>query len=437
MGLFFTVIYLLYMLGAPAAWLPFLVGTGMQIYLSAVACVSTLPRLLNGSLIRHTPQVLTFGGFFSIVVLSPLLQRWFGGVLGAFREQVPYIVLLFLVRVNCDTTARRKSLILALLLLITALAAVGAYNYHAHQGDLENKFIFRHHLSEEVEGADESDLQWDFRLKAQGILDDPNDFAQAMLVTIALSTVFWGQGVLSNIFLVLVPGSILLYGIYLTHSRGALVAIVITMIVVLHRRLKIWGASLAGLALASGLVFMRFTGGRQISIASGTDRLDIWSDGLYLLKHSFGLGIGYNFFVDNVGHTAHNSILLVAVETGLLGLALFAATIVICFTQLNRIARPVDGSPPDAVLAHESRCYEAAFAAYLATSWFLSRAYNPLPYLLVGLVATLAFQRAEAAPDAPLLPSWLKIAWNTGIVAFVSLACIYAMVRLRSVGSLH
>lgn len=431
MGLFLTLIYLLYMLGSPAVWLPFLAQVSFQIYLSALAGVASLPRLLNGSLFRHTPQVAVFSGLFFVVVCSPLLKGWAGGVVGAFREQVPYFVVLFLVRVNCDTTGRRKALVFALLLLMVALTLVGAYNYHSHMDDPDNKFVYRQNASGVSDEADDENITWDYRLKAQGLLDDPNDFAQAMLVTIALSTLFWGQNKVSNFFLVLAPAAVLFYGIYLTHSRGALVAIVVTVMVVFRRRLKLWGAALVGIMAAAGLVFMRFTGGRQISVSSGADRLELWSEGLYLFKHSFGMGIGFHNFADEVGHTAHNSILLVATETGVLGLTLFIAVWVICFTQLNRIVQPADGSTQDPVIAHEARSLEAALAAYLATSWFLSRVYNPMPYLLVALVATLAFQVAERTPDTPLLPSWPIIARNSLIIGPVCLAAIYILVRLR------
>ena len=177
---------------------------------------------------------------------------------------------------------------------------------------------------------------------------------------------------------------------------------------------------------------MRFAGGREISVSSGADRLEIWSEGLYLFKHSYGLGIGYHNFADEVGLTAHNSFLLVATETGILGLTLLMALFVICFTQLNRIVHPADGSAPDPVFAHEARSLEAALAGYVATSWFLSRVYHPIPYLLVGLVATLAFQVAERSPDAPLLPSWLVVVRNSVILAPACLAVIYILVRLRA-----
>jgi hypothetical protein len=433
MGLFLTVVYLLYMLAAPAAWLPFLLQASVQVYVSALASVATLPRLLNGSLFRHTPQIVVFGGFFGVLVCSPLLERWAGGVLVAFREQVPFLLVLFLLRVNCDTAARRKVLIGSLLLLMTTLTLVGSYNYHAYPDDPENKFVFRQNTHEDQDVTGESEIKWDYRLKAQGLLDDPNDLAQALLVTIALSAVFWGQNKLANLLLVIAPGSILLYGIYLTHSRGALVAMAVTIVVVARRRLRLWGAALAGILSAAALVVMRFAGGREISVSSGVDRLDLWAEGLSLFKHSFGLGIGYHNYADEVGQTAHNSLLLVATEAGLLGLTLFLAIFVISFTQLNRVVTPPDGSAPDPVLAHEARCYEAALAAYLGTAWFLSRAYNPMPYVLVGLAAPLAFQAAEGAPDAPLLPSWPVLVRNSVILAPACLGVIYIMVRLRAI----
>ena len=103
---------------------------------------------------------------------------------------------------------------------------------------------------------------------------------------------------------------------------------------------------------------------------------------------------------------------------GFLGLTLFLAVFVICFTQLNRVVTPPDGSAPDPVLAHEARAATRRRLAPISLpAWFLSRAYNPMPYVLAGLVAALAFQDAERAPGAPLLPPWPVIVRNSVILA--------------------
>ena len=298
----------------------------------------------------------------------------------------------------------------------------------AAQDDV-NEFVFRQGLDDDSNGT----VGVDYRLKAQGLLDDPNDFAQAMLLGIVLLTVLWGSNWVTNFFGVILPGGILLYGIYLTHSRGALVAMAITLAVALRKKLKLWGSIAFAFLLAAGMLAARFTGGRQISVGSGADRLELWSEGLYLLKHSRLLGIGYHNFADQVGLTAHNSLLLVATETGVLGLIVFISGFVICFYQIFRLTRALTEMGGQERLLRELRSYELALTAYLSSSWFLSRAYNPIPYLLIALVACVVAQQAELHPDWELTPSW-PVWLRTSVLASVgALALIYAMVRLRTV----
>jgi hypothetical protein len=131
--------------------------------------------------------------------------------------------------------------------------------------------------------------------------------------------------------------------------------------------------------------------------------------------------------------TAHNSFLLVAVETGLLGLVLWVSVFVISFDQLNRVVTPTDGTPPDPVLRRDAVCLEVALTAFLATSWFLSRAYQPVSFLLVGLLGGLVYQESLRRPDAALMPPWRSCLIRSLVASVASLVLLYVMVRLRTV----
>jgi O-antigen ligase len=263
-----------------------------------------------------------------------------------------------------------------------------------------------------------------------------------MLVTIMLSTMLWGDNRFSNFVRVILPIGVLIGGIYLTHSRGALVALAVTLAVALRRKLKLWGSAVFAVLFAGGLFAARFTGGREISMESGADRLSLWSEGLNLLKGSHFLGIGYRNFADEIGMTAHNSILLVATETGLLGLLLFLAVISISFLQLRNLYSMVKLSAPqhglaervvDGEVLRELRACELALTAFLASSWFLSRAYHPLPYLLVGLTAALVAEQGDLHPDWELSPRWTTWLWTSVAASVGAIALVYLMVRLRAV----
>jgi hypothetical protein len=431
MGLFFTVLYLLYMFASPASWIPELTTAKVEVILAVLAVLATVPRMLNRSLFHRTPQIFIFILFFLLVVASPILGGWFGGVPGAITEQAPYLLVLFLVRLNCDTIGRRRVLLGTFALLLTVIAAVGTYNFSKDPENPDNKFVF----DQGVEDQDSDTKIVDYRLKAQGLLDDPNDFAQSMLVSIVLLSALWDTSMARNLFGVIVPSAILFLGIYLTHSRGALVAVAIVLAVAFRRKLKLWGsiafAALMGLAMFAA----KFAGSRSISINSGIDRLDLWSEGLTLLKQSHLLGIGLHNFADEVGMTAHNSLLLVATETGMLGLVLFMSVIVITYYQLNRLRASIisTNAPDTAPVLREIRAYELALTGYLATGWFLSRAFHPMPYLLVGLIASLVGEYSDLNPDWELTPRWPTWLRTSLAASVLSLVLIYVMVRLRAV----
>ena len=72
-----------------------------------------------------------------------------------------------------------------------------------------------------------------------GFLADPNDFAQALLMVLPMLGLAWRPGrAFRNFVLVLIPGAILLYAVYLTHSRGALVGLAVMLFMAARQR---WG----------------------------------------------------------------------------------------------------------------------------------------------------------------------------------------------------
>jgi hypothetical protein len=72
---------------------------------------------------------------------------------------------------------------------------------------------------------------------------------------------------------------------------------------------------------------------------------------------------------------------------------------------------------------------------FLATSWFLSRAYRATPFIALGLATVLA-QLDWKRRHARLLPPTRDWVRRTVVIGFCLLAAIYAMVKLeRLVGA--
>jgi len=427
MGLLFTFAYLAYMLASPVSWFPGLAATNVQMYIVLIALLATVPKVRTEGAFRHTPQMTVAAVLFLWLVCSPLTHLWFGGALKAFTEQFPFIVLLFLLRINCARAISRRRLVTGLVLLMTALTAVGIYQYQVNPDVPDNKFVLRYSV------GDMENAHVIYRLKGQGLLDDPNDFAQILLICAMLSTLFWSDSKLLNLIRVVVPLCILFYGVFQTHSRGALVAIAAAIASSLRKKLKLWGSVLVAMLVVGGLLAVNFTGGREVSVEGGMDRLDIWSDGLGLLKQTYFMGVTYGQFSEQIGITAHNSVLLVAAELGLLGLILFVALWVLSFIQVNRIRVAASGAAPELPVLRESRALELALVAFVTTSWFLSRAFTAAPFMLIGLVAGFVAEQGERSDKLELTPRWPVWLRTSILISMAALAVIWAMVRFRGV----
>ncbi len=431
MGLILTLIYFLYMYVSPATWIPWLSTITVQPFMAALASLCTIPRFLTRSPFKVSPPLLLFAAFCIIVIISPVFHGWFGGVTETFYAIVIPAFFLFLIPLNVDTSARRKIVVLALFCSMLGLSLAGIREYHL--APEESKFVMVEGIDVDDEAPATEDRPILYRLKAQGLIDDPNDFAQMLLVTVSLSFIWWSRKWLTNILFVLAPASILLYAVYLTHSRGALVAIVVMVAVAFRRRLRLLGSVTLAAAMAIALLLSKFTGGREVGMTGGADRLDLWSDGWEMFKQSPLYGHGFGSYVDTMNIAPHNSVILVAVELGLIGLVVWVSIFVLSFAQLNRIVTPSDGTPPDPTLRQHAVCLETALAAFLATSWFLSRAYYPTSFVLVGLVGGLVYQESVRRPGADLMPPWRTcILWSLAASA-AALALVYVMLRLQKV----
>jgi O-antigen ligase len=141
----------------------------------------------------------------------------------------------------------------------------------------------------------------------------------------------------------LVAMAVVTLGLFVTMSRGAVVALAVMLLIFLYRMRA--GAKLIGpvavmallLTLMPSGFFVRF---QQAAESGGSGRLDIWRVGLAAFKHYglFGAGLhnfpfAYTAYAGEAPHfkginrDAHNIYLCIAVETGIVGLLLFAAAV--------------------------------------------------------------------------------------------------------------
>jgi O-antigen ligase len=399
---------------------PGLADYRIQWIVGILAMLATLPALLITREVRLGKQAALMAAFTGFVLVSWAPHGWLGGTIVALQKFLPLGIVFFLTAFAVRSVKHFKLLRLCLLAVTFYLLRRGFSDYFWNPEG--SPFV----MIQTEYGVTNS------RLQGLGILGDPNAFGQFLLAMLPL--LFVGvarQGWLKRTFVVWPSSALVLAGIYLTHSRGALIGLVALVGLLARARMKSIGGALAAAVVAIVLLASGFSGGRSVSISGGMDRLDIWSDGLGMFKSSPIWGIGFNGFTELSSSTAHNSFLLCAVELGLIGCFLWVGLLLVSVWQLRRIANATANEGSDPELRTSANAVLFSLTAFLVPGFFLSETYAPMLYLLLGMSAAIARLEMERT-GTELLPAGNHWALNTVMACVGSMALVYGMVRLRA-----
>jgi hypothetical protein len=430
----------------------------IELILAFLVVGFSLPKLA-GSIVLKTTQSLALIGLMLAVFLSVLIgAHWLSGAVSAVLTFIPCAFAYYLTCLHCNTKKRLQVLVLFLFIVCLFVIANG-YSELAHgvpnsveseQGFSESPYLLA--MDNDTGGII-------YRLRGLGEINDPNDFGQLLVCVTPLIFIFWKpKRSFRNIFFVLVPLSALLFGTYLTHSRGALLALMAIVIVAAKRRIGLLPALVVGAGVFAASMAMHFTGGREISAEAGSDRTALWGDGLQILKSHPIFGVGLGGFADNCdkcGHTAHNSLVVCAAELGSFGLLFWCFFIFPAVRNVLVIASPKKVSEAEAIQIDEEtslqnrikfettdkaeinrlgRLLLLSLTGFFVTAWFLSRAYILTLFLLGGMVEVvyeMALRRGMVAPRLPLARTVLYSACLAGALVLLM------YVLLRTVNILH
>lgn len=338
-------------------------------------------------------HLLMLGGLMLAIAASQVMQGWVGGAVAALAGFSTSSMLFVLAALNLTSSQRVAAAAKVLALSVLSMAVVGIFSYHT--GWNVEKLVLAQNTYDEtldpdiapeqgVAPASDTSGRYLWRLHALGFLQDPNDFAQAMIVSLPLLlSAYQPRRPMRNLMTIALPAAIFLYAIALTHSRGALVGLGAMLFFGARRILGTTRTLLVAAALILGALATSFGGGRAFSAQeeSAGDRIDAWYAGFMMFKSSPVFGIGYNNFTDHHVLTAHNSFVLCLAELGLFGYAFWMGMIVLAFIGLQRArAAAADNSN---IALHE--LLATSLVGFLACAWFLSRTYQPTLYLLLAM----------------------------------------------------
>src|SRR6202022_40482 len=121
-------------------------------------------------------------------------------------------------------------------------------------------------------------------------------------------------------------------------------------------------------------------GDDSIDASSSRHRIDMWAEGLEMIKYNPVLGIGKGRFADYTGSLiAHNVFVQNMGETGLIGLFIWVAVVYTSFKPLPLALHHTEVISTG--LASLSRALFVSSTGYLAASFFISTDLEPF-YIL-------------------------------------------------------
>jgi O-antigen ligase len=465
MGFLLTVFYFLLSYLTPVG----VFGWSVQpLRLELLVAITLLPicmARLPCSFLLSAPQ---FGSVIAVALLvfwsTMANSLWVGGATHSFLEFIPWAFSYVLVCLFVDSVRRLKLVALLLIGICIWVLAHGAIDLlrglpesgppiSPFTGSVDVRLWNSLHPFLYVERA--STAGWIYRIRAPlGEINDPNDFAQLMLCALPLVFLFWRKKAwIRNAVFTLLPAGALIFGIYLTHSRGALIGLVAITVVATHRRLGTIPAILLAMGLFAAAMATGFTGGRQISIASGSDRTALWSQGLTLVKEHPFFGVGYEQFAENVGHTAHNSIVVCVAEIGILGFYFWCAFLftslrnVMILSSRRRLCEPTEDTRANSPRLRLDRANEPldkalvnrvafllllSLTGFLVAGCFLSRAFVMTFFVLGGLIDVLYEMARAHGMVSPRLTLSRTMIYSIGTMVCL-LSSVYLILRVINI----
>jgi putative inorganic carbon (HCO3(-)) transporter len=272
------------------------------------------------------------------------------------------------------------------------------------------------------------------RITYSGIFNDPNDMGLLFVVCIAFILYLpeTTTSKLARLALVAALGW-LLYGIYLTNSRGTMLGTLTVIGFNVWRRYG-YSALIAGGAVAVP-VLLATTRLAEMDAdeASAEGRLDAWYEGIQLLLEYPLFGVGFSNFSDHNFITAHNSVVLAMAELGLIGYPIWLAFVGTSGYMLYQLsfgtAQPAANPELVNLETAASRALYAGSLGFAVGAFFLSQSYKYMLFLMCGLAVGRFIGATTAAGN--LWPGSIKAAFiKWPALSFASIVVLWLGIKI-------
>ena len=405
MSYLFLLAYLFCTIIRPQDWVPGLYGVPL-ISVLALGCLMFLliERLATKAFeFIDVPQNWFMFFLFGSVLMSHVANTYFMGLVNAFKDFLVIFLLFLIVQHGINNELKFKFAVWFLVGATIVLVPQGIYQLQNGYGWAGQPITYGYTVD-------------DLRINWVGIFNDPNDLALLFVVAVGIliAFIFCSSNYLQKLFIIPFLG-LLFYGIYLTNSRGGILALMATTFFFFVRKTRkfLIGGVVGGAAAAAIFVF----GPSRMEMLSTADasaynRIEIWYQGIVMLKTHPLFGVGYNMFTDALPKTAHNSYVLAAAELGLVGLFFWMALIYVSLKQLSIVQLKMGNNS----LATYAYGLQAGLVGFCSAAFFLSRTYIIIPYMLFALSGSLFYIAKGKNPDIDfklIRRDYFRIGWMT------------------------
>lgn len=399
----------------PQDYMPGLVG----VPLLPVVLVLAFGFFVAGRKNLSAPQFLLLPIFLLVLMISEVTNGWMGGTVDQLGKFGPTVIAFFVLATAC-TSPRRLRVTMGTIVACAAVLALHGI------GQAKNGIGWTGTL-----------LGEDGRIQYVGIFNDPNDLGLLFAACVPLAAYLAVRaGWLMKLAWI---GALLLilYGTYLTNSRGAMLAVLVLCGgYVWYRRGLVTAAALGAAGLACLKLVSSRMGELDAEEESASGRVDAWYSGLHMFTSHPTFGVGAGNFTEYNDLTAHNSFVLVLAETGFIGFVLWLAFVGYTFWMLANILRHKFDAGGDAALArrwHDERVTALALLLALVglftCAFFLSRSYMIVLYFFAAMATGAYIGARERFPELPEL-RFSRGGWRWVPISVGSIAALFVLVAV-------
>lgn len=417
MEFFGIVIYLITLYIRPQDWISFLLGLPVNDVIISFTMLTCLAVTLSSNRRVILPYYVFIPVFIIVVFLSNAVHGHIGDGLELMLIYIKRFAVFLMFVLALKSEKRIRWTLLLMVFFSTILAFQGIQQAQSGVGWAGQPLDPRYE---------------DIRISWIGDWDGSNVLALLFVIAIPLCLEFiLGQYILPVRVLNLLFLPVLLYGIYLTNSRGGVLSLMVALFVYFVLRFKATkSVVLSALAI---LVILTFAPSRTSEIStkesSARERLWTWEQSIKLIRHNPLLGVGKGSLAKHLETPllAHNNYVQVAAETGFVGFISWLSIFFFSLKGLYLIVRSNVETEEQRRLKTMARGLLATMVGFGATTFFVTMELDIL-FVLWSLCAVTILLARDAFSNIDLSITRLDMALVTagalGILGLVYFSTI-------------